>query len=894
MAAQTELILQTVVKWTETATKALNDVKGSLDSIGKSASKLGGAFSGIKDYFKSATDASKQLWIALIGVGTAAAYGFTKLSDNATSMTNTLKQVTKSEEDLVKLQKELLDVANRSRVPVDSLTKSFVRFDKVNTAIWGNQKQTTQMLENLSKWLSLSGATAEETWSAMLQLSQAFWSGKLAGDEFRSVSENFPMLLDILAKSMSVPRGELKELAKDWKITSQVLKTALLWATNQINTAFEKSSVSVSSAMQILKNNALIAFIELDKQYGITQKVVQWIGMLWQSFWQMMPYLTTFAAWFTENKEVILWVIVWALTPAIISLATAIGWALLTLSPFMLIGALIAKNWWTIVPIFNSIVEWVKSTAWSITKFVTDWKTNNDELIKSISWTFNKIKEIFSLVFGIIKAIISNDLAIIKAIWSAWWDEIKAVTSYIFNAVFEAVKIIFSNGLDIIIGLLKVFKWIFTGDWNLVWEWVKQAVEAWVTMVRELFVWLFNGIQTLIEPFIQKAKEWWSNMIQMFIDWIKEKYESLKASVSEIATTISDYLGFHSPTKKWPASDSDTWMPNFVKMLVDGLKKWVDPVSRVATEIANKMKVMGQKINLDSLKEALSLVAQKAKDAMSSLTSKMDESASKVKALKDEIAWLNTKLKDLTSQRATAGQEWVTGIAWRAVDIQKEIDWLKSQTDITESERIQKLNALTQELALAKTIVSEEDIKQALLESQKSTTQKMIEAMKLKIIEIDTEIFKTKQLLSEKQAMLIAEENAYKKMNDTRIQLENAYYSLFNQNITKIQDSIQASIRMMQRLASMGWPASSSWIGTFPVAWARASGWPVSWKSSYLVGEKWPEIFTPGTSWQIIPNHKIGWAGSSIVINITGIFWSDAVGEISDAIVTNLKRASYI
>lgn len=37
MAAQTELILSTVVKGTETATKSLNDVKGSLDGIGKAA-----------------------------------------------------------------------------------------------------------------------------------------------------------------------------------------------------------------------------------------------------------------------------------------------------------------------------------------------------------------------------------------------------------------------------------------------------------------------------------------------------------------------------------------------------------------------------------------------------------------------------------------------------------------------------------------------------------------------------------------------------------------------------------------------------------------------------------------------------------------------------------------
>ena len=77
------------------------------------------------------------------------------------------------------------------------------------------------------------------------------------------------------------------------------------------------------------------------------------------------------------------------------------------------------------------------------------------------------------------------------------------------------------------------------------------------------------------------------------------------------------------------------------------------------------------------------------------------------------------------------------------------------------------------------------------------------------------------------------------------------------------------------------------------IAWEKASWGPVWWGKSYLVGEKWPEIFTPGTSGQIIPNNKIGWGGG-IVINITGMFGSDAAEEISQHIVNRLKGASYI
>jgi len=123
------------------------------------------------------------------------------------------------------------------------------------------------------------------------------------------------------------------------------------------------------------------------------------------------------------------------------------------------------------------------------------------------------------------------------------------------------------------------------------------------------------------------------------------------------------------------------------------------------------------------------------------------------------------------------------GIAGRAVDIQTEIDALKTNSDISEEERLKKLNALNQELSLARTIASAEDIKLATIEKQKSQTQLMIDEIRKKQIELDTEIFKTKALITEKQNALIAEEQAYKELARTRVNLENQYYDLFKSNI---------------------------------------------------------------------------------------------------------------
>ena len=72
-----------------------------------------------------------------------------------------------------------------------------------------------------------SGTSAEAASGAFLQLSQALGSGRLQGDEFRSVAEQVPGILRLVANEMGVTVGQLKQLGSDGKITSDVLINAL-------------------------------------------------------------------------------------------------------------------------------------------------------------------------------------------------------------------------------------------------------------------------------------------------------------------------------------------------------------------------------------------------------------------------------------------------------------------------------------------------------------------------------------------------------------------------------------------------------------------------------------------------------------------------------------------
>ena len=88
-------------------------------------------------------------------------------------------------------------------------------------------KETSQIYDGFNVIAKQSGIAGEEAAGVFFQLSQALGKGKLNGDEFVSVSERMPQLLDAIAQATGRSRGELSQMAQDGQITSDVLFKAL-------------------------------------------------------------------------------------------------------------------------------------------------------------------------------------------------------------------------------------------------------------------------------------------------------------------------------------------------------------------------------------------------------------------------------------------------------------------------------------------------------------------------------------------------------------------------------------------------------------------------------------------------------------------------------------------
>lgn len=204
-----------------------------------------------------------------------------KAMDSYTNLQNRLKLVADSQAQVNQLTKEMYDIAKRSRASVEDTSIAFSRFDLALKSVGRSQKDSLMVTETVNKMIAMSGKGSQEAGAALLQLSQAFSKGKLDGDEFRTVAETMPLLMDAIAKKMGVTRGELLELREQGKLTLDVMIEAIRDAQPEVDKQFSGYKMRVSDALTELKNQWIKFWGELDSKVGISSGIAN--ALLWLS-----------------------------------------------------------------------------------------------------------------------------------------------------------------------------------------------------------------------------------------------------------------------------------------------------------------------------------------------------------------------------------------------------------------------------------------------------------------------------------------------------------------------------------------------------------------------------------------------------------------------------------
>ncbi|WP_241761139.1 tape measure protein [Moraxella catarrhalis] len=245
-------------KASKSSKKAGDEAKKAGDGakkFGDDAKKAGDDVDGLKrktDGLKTAFGTLKGVMftaLAVAGVG-----GIIATADQMQNLASQIRLATSSTEQFHAVQTELRAIANEQRSSFDAVVDLYSNSQRSLSALGKSQQDVINFTRNMTMAMNVGGRSAQAQAAALTQLGQALASGVLRGDEFNSVAEQAPILMDLIAKEMGVTSNAIRDLAKDGKITADVVYNAVAKATDSLSAMSAKMPTTVSQALQVIKN----------------------------------------------------------------------------------------------------------------------------------------------------------------------------------------------------------------------------------------------------------------------------------------------------------------------------------------------------------------------------------------------------------------------------------------------------------------------------------------------------------------------------------------------------------------------------------------------------------------------------------------------------------------
>lgn len=182
------------------------------------------------------------------------------LSDQLTSTTARLNLMNDGLQTTQDLQNMIYLSAERSRGAYQATADAVSKLGLMAGDAFSSSEEIIAFTEQLNKQFTIAGTETAGIEAAMLQLTQAMGSGVLRGEEYNSILEQAPNIIQAIADYMEVPKGQLKDMAAEGEITAEIVKNAMFAAADETNAKFESMPKTFSQIWTSFQNTALMAF----------------------------------------------------------------------------------------------------------------------------------------------------------------------------------------------------------------------------------------------------------------------------------------------------------------------------------------------------------------------------------------------------------------------------------------------------------------------------------------------------------------------------------------------------------------------------------------------------------------------------------------------------------
>ncbi|HBR1380750.1 TPA: tape measure protein [Klebsiella quasipneumoniae subsp. similipneumoniae] len=200
-----------------------------------------------------------------VAVALAAALSVKQVSEYAdawATVNNKLANSLRPNEQLADVTERVFNITQQTRGSLDATASLYARLERATRQYGTSADDLAKLTTIINQGFVVSGATAQDAENAIIQLSQGLASGALRGEEFNSVNEQGNRLIVALADSMGVSIGEMRNMAAQGKLTTDVVVNGLLSQGAVIGKEFANTTTTISQALQVAGNNVTKFFGE--------------------------------------------------------------------------------------------------------------------------------------------------------------------------------------------------------------------------------------------------------------------------------------------------------------------------------------------------------------------------------------------------------------------------------------------------------------------------------------------------------------------------------------------------------------------------------------------------------------------------------------------------------
>ena len=266
----------TITRASSLAAPEMQKLGASVDVVQRAFIGMGGSMGRFGSVFAGVAGVAGGLTTGFVALGAAAALSgaaIAKSGDEAIATLARLTTATGSISAARDVYESLFQTSQKTGIAVAESAGAFSRFQIAAGEIGATRDQVLSLIAGLQKAAVVSGATAAEGTAAMQQLGQALASGKLNGDELRSLMENMPSLAQKLAQELGVGMGQLRKMGEEGQLTADRVFPALLKATEKMAADFDKMPMTMSRSFDILGSSMLNFTAKLDEALGLSQRI---------------------------------------------------------------------------------------------------------------------------------------------------------------------------------------------------------------------------------------------------------------------------------------------------------------------------------------------------------------------------------------------------------------------------------------------------------------------------------------------------------------------------------------------------------------------------------------------------------------------------------------------